>query len=104
MADQIPILDYARPPKPSSFPWLSTMAFLLDAILTPMLPCACGHLNFVALPVTIAAAFFGWWGFCRKTQSLLWRLISLAIVIFVTLVLAKNLGDILWYGHNPLFP
>lgn len=104
MADPIPTLDYARPEKPSSFPWPSVIAFVLDFLITPILPCACGHLSTIALPVTIAAAVFGWWGFCRNTRFILWRLLALGNAIFVTLILAKNLGDVLWYGHNPIFP
>lgn len=101
MTDKPPILDYARPPQRSSLPW-QTIAAIPLLLLAPLTECTCSHMTWVSIPFTMSAIGLGWWGFCWKTSSPLWRILMIAVAVLASLEAAKNLADILWFGHHPL--
>ena len=64
---------------------------------------SCGHTGRATLCFLVPAALLAWWPFLFVRES--WplpRLVTVAAVLVSTLLLASNVADILWFGHDPL--
>ena len=94
----------ATAPVPRSPLWMvSPVSLLLTFIGISVFPCACNHLDPNALLVVVPAALLAWWRFLFARES--WpspRIVTIVAVIASSLLLAKNVSDILWFGHDPL--
>ena len=100
MATATPILDYTTRPPPAALAWQSLVAAIGVSII-PSFMCICGHLGQDALVATVPTAAVAWWGFARRL-SRIGRLLAAGVVIIASMALAKNLLDVLWFGHDPL--
>lgn len=97
-----PILDYSSEQKsPGRFPWQITLSYA-GIILSPLFMCMCGHLNTMVLGLTVPATILGWWGASGRVP-LMWRLLGIGAAVVATMLLGKNLLDVLWFGHDPIF-
>ena len=77
----------------------------IGIILAGFFPCACGHLDALALPVTFPAAAFGWYAATTIHRgNLSHAIITLVISVLATIIFLKNLADVLWLGHNAIWP
>ena len=96
--------EQATAPPPGSRLWLaSPLSLILSFIGASVFPCTCGHLGREALFVLVPAALLAWWPFLFAREH--WpfpRLGTIAAALASTLLLAKNVADILWFGHEPL--
>jgi hypothetical protein len=96
----------APPSATSSLPGCAWSMALSAALLvvTPAFVCTCGHLDASVLPVTLPAALLAWRALvlANKRGSLLAPAILIAVVAGV--VLGKNVADVVWLGHDPLWP
>ena len=80
------------------------LGFVICLFTVALLSCACGHLDWIALPGTALGAILSWLNFIRgKDTPLYHRIGEIGSVIFTTLFLLKNLHDVLWSGHEPFF-
>jgi hypothetical protein len=76
-----------------------------SALAVPMLMCACGNLSWFALLVTGFCVFAAWFPVVnRKNSPLLIVLFAVLVRIFATVIFLKNIGDVLWFGYDALFP
>ena len=78
------------------------MPLLLTTMVTPMFMCTCGHLDREALLVTVGTLGIACHGWVTTRATFPWRLIHIAVVVLAAWHLAKNVGDVLFIGHNPL--
>jgi hypothetical protein len=84
--------------------WL-LLGFVNSILLVPMLMCACENLSWFALLVTGFGVFAAWFpDINRKNSTLLIVLFAVLVRILTTVILLKNIGDVLWVGHDALFP
>ncbi len=84
--------------------WL-LLGFVNSVLLVPMLMCACGNLSWFALLVTGFGVFAAWFpDINRKNSTPLFTLFAVLVRILATVVFLKNIGDVLWFGHDALFP
>jgi hypothetical protein len=77
------------------------LSLALSLLLTPFFPCACGHLPIESLPITVASCALGWCGYLYN-QKKDFRLVRILSVVIATILVVKNIGDIVWFGHAPL--
>ena len=82
---------------------LPIASVVLAAIALSFLPCMCGYLDLLALPFTAAAFAIALVGWIVSRKPLPGRLVHMAAVVVTALVLAKNILDILWLGHDPVW-
>lgn len=103
MQDKPPTLDYARPAvRRSGAPWQTFLA-LPPLLVSPMTMCMCGHMDFVSLLFTLPAGVLASWGFARREdRAEVWQILTGFVLIVSAGMLAKNLADILWFGHDAL--
>lgn len=93
----------AAPAVPATGSRLFVFGLLCSAVAV-VFTCMCGYIQPQALPLSVAGAALTWYPFLRYNRTN--AFISLAVLLVVlisTLVLAKNLADVLWFGHQPLF-
>lgn len=64
--------------------------------------CMCGHLDRPSLGITFCAVVLAGWGLAVRT-SLPYRIAAAVIFAFALMLLAKNVLDVGWMGHEPLF-
>jgi hypothetical protein len=99
-------LDYAstaRSPLVTVCCLLPACAFLLSFLNVNFTTCACGYQSFLSLPGNLIGA-----GLAATTFVLFKprvdRLIAAATCVPCIALLTLNIHNILWSGHNPLFP
>jgi hypothetical protein len=101
-----PVLDYAASRSAAGPPqtwWPSVVSMLLALGAMIFLPCMCGHLGGFALAVTLPASGLGCYGWiANKNRDLIWRGFLMFAVVLSAMVLLKNIGDVLWFGHEAL--
>jgi hypothetical protein len=78
------------------------MTTLTSGLLAPAFMCICGHLSAGALVFTGGMAVLACYGWLA-TRGLFWRLLAIGFSILPVLLLLKNVIDVLWLGHNPVF-
>ena len=82
---------------------VSVLSLISTVILYPGLRCGGGHIGQSALPITGAMAAFAWWPFLFARESrLVPRALAMIAVVAASMVLVKNICDVLWFGHNPI--
>jgi hypothetical protein len=87
--------------KPEPFVLLS----LLLLGFVPLLPCMCGYLGKSAFSFTMPCAILAWYAFAMRGNTTRPRKIVVVIIlVLATMAFAKNVGDVLWYGHDPIWP
>lgn len=97
-----PILDYtSQRPRLTRVAWQSVVA-AVGIVFIPPFMCIRGHLDVTALVATVPTVSLAWWGFARRS-SLTGRILACGVVALASVGFAKNLLDIAWFGHNPLF-
>lgn len=72
-------------------------------MLSQLTICLCGHLSEISLIFTVPAAVLAWWGFVRLKHGWGWRMMGIGMAVLTGFTLVKNVGDILWWGHEPWF-
>jgi hypothetical protein len=97
--ENLPIIDYAKPHR-GFCPWQVLVA-LPPLLFAPMTMCMCGHMDWLSFPFTVTAASLSWWAFARGRQAGS-RILVIAVMTLASLALAKNVADLLWFGHKPL--
>jgi hypothetical protein len=79
-------------------------AFIIGIANQMLMPCVCGHLGWLALPGSLISTGLAWIAFTRTRQmDWPWRAVVYAAVGLLTIGLLKNVADIGWFGHSPLF-
>ena len=76
-------------------------AFLLSMATATCLSCACGHLGVIALPTSSLAAGVAGYAVARLPIAKGSQIFALVCVVFAGLIFAKNVCDVLWFGHEP---
>ena len=68
--------------------------------------CACGHISSSpALGVTIPSAALAWYGLWRVWRSERTQAVaSFSVALVTTFVLLRNVQDLAWIGHHPIWP
>ena len=85
-------------------PFWAPIACLFTTFWVMMLfPCMCGYLVWQALPFSAGAMAVAWYGWVVTKVKLPGRLWHIFAVLLASLLLAKNIGDVLWFGHNPVW-
>jgi hypothetical protein len=84
-------------------PWQTPTALLLSFIAMSTVNLN-GELGWPSLPFTISAVTLSWWGFCRKSESGVWRLLVMAATAIATFLMIHNAVDVLWLVHDTMFP
>lgn len=97
-----PILDYAPPSRSFDFAWQTFVAALSGIVVVPAFMCLCGHLDAMALTASVPTTALAWWGFARPAARS-GRVLAIAVAVLASALLLKNLLDVGWYGHEPLF-
>ncbi|MGC4006310.1 MAG: hypothetical protein QM811_25595 [Pirellulales bacterium] len=69
-----------------------------------MTMCACGHMHWATLPFTLSATALSWTAFARPARFTLRRCVLIGLTALATMALLSNVADVLWLGHDPLFP
>lgn len=65
--------------------------------------CMCGHLNLTALPGSLLCSGVLLSLFIRSdSRNIFVRLVIDVCLALTVFILIKNVGDILWWGHEPL--
>ena len=78
-------------------------AVLLSTFNFSLMACACGHLDALALPGSALGAAIAWLVFVKSPGGpAVIRLALMAATVLTTLILLKNAGDMLWFGHGAL--
>ena len=79
-------------------------SFILSVVTLLVFPCICGHLHTEALPTSGLGVVLAWYPFIRYERArILDRCVAVFFVLFTSLVFLKNVADVLWFGHEPLF-
>jgi hypothetical protein len=78
----------------------------LVSLLTLMLTCGGGgHLGLIALPTSVLGLGLACCGYIKKQKLMKWtRWVFAIFLVIPTLVFLKNVADILWFGHDAMFP
>jgi dTDP-4-amino-4,6-dideoxygalactose transaminase len=64
----------------------------------------CGHMGTVALPTNALSVVLAWYPFIRyERTSSEERGATVFVVVVVTFSFIKNVADVLWFGHDPVF-
>jgi hypothetical protein len=86
------------------YSFMIAMVGLAISIFNSMsLSCACGHLDFVCLPGNLIGLALAWYALLVHTKIGIFKRSGIdAACVFTTLILFKNIADILWLGHNPV--
>lgn len=82
--------------------WQSAASFVVLIIDLQFSTCMCGHIGKRGFLITLPMTLLAWWGADQKT-SIAGRIAAWAIAILATGVFIKNIADVGWYGHYPLF-
>jgi hypothetical protein len=101
MNNDKPVLEYAIATKQKLLPW-QAIAALPPLLCAPMTMCMCGHTNWFTFPFSLAAATLSGWAWGRKDYATLGRLVVIVLVVLASLLLFKNVADVLWFGHDAL--
>jgi len=83
--------------------WAASTLALMFLAMTPVLMCMCGHMGWEVLPVTAGIAFLGCYGWLASWERLPLRVVQIVIAIATLYVFARNVLDVLKFGHNPLW-
>ena len=84
--------------------WSAYLCSLLLFVAIPLLPCCCGHLDRWALSATVPCVFLACYTFCGIDRTMgYWRDVAGVLAILAVLVLLKNFGDVLWFGHDAVW-
>ena len=69
-----------------------------------LFPCICGHYPIEALPTSSLGLVLAWIPFARSARPRIGdKCLAIFFVLFASLIFIKNVGDVLWYGHDPWF-
>jgi len=90
---------------PTSSLWIASLvALLAAAFVASSFSCTCGHLGRFALPFSSLVLALAWWPFLFARDSrVVTRGLALIAVVSATMLLLKNVADVLWLGHQPVF-
>jgi hypothetical protein len=83
--------------------WAPITSSLMAFWVMMIYPCMCGYLDRGALPLSATAAAVAWYGWAVTKVKLPGRLWHIVGVLLASLLLTKNIGDVLWFGHNPVW-
>ena len=80
-------------------------AFVIAIVNFSVFACMCGHLEWSGLAGNLIAVSLAWWAALarRHDRTRAARFALIGCVIATTHMLLKNLADIGWNGHSPLF-
>jgi hypothetical protein len=98
--------DTTSSPRAQDYPYCfwSFLALAMAMFGGLFFTCMCGHIAAPALLLTGPAAVLAWFVIVvdRRTEGVR-RGVEGAVVIMVSVILVKNLADVLWFGHDPVF-
>ena len=84
--------------------YLAIYSIFFSFFIRFFLACMCGHLGRGQLIGSAIVSFSSWYSFTRfKEKSIIKRIVIMMAVIISTVLLAKNLADVLWFGHDAIF-
>lgn len=79
-------------------------AFLAVFLIVPACSCACGHMEATGLALSSPMAIIAWLAFIFGGKThLVWSFVRMIAAVLTTVVLVKNVADVLWFGHGPVF-
>ena len=83
--------------------FVALAALCISFLNMGMTCCLCGHMHFVSFPGSLIGALAAWFAFLRgKDKRLISRVVIHMVVVVTTIILLKNIGDILWWGHDAI--
>lgn len=98
------------PAKPASHSQLAgagpgLVASVIGIVNFSIFACMCGHVEWPGLPGNLIAVSLAWWAALARKNDCprAARFALLGCVIATTYMLLKNLADIGWNGHSPVF-
>lgn len=84
---------------------LSVLALIGSLIAFNTFTCACGRMDMTSMLVSAPTAMLAWIPFVFNRETRLGsRILRMLVVVVATMVLAKNGVDVMWFGHDPLWP
>jgi hypothetical protein len=101
------ILDYASTPLPDT--WFRRVVIALAAGIVTFLNwnltmCMCGYQSTISLPGNLLGMGLSLWAFAVTSRLWTARIVAACALIFCVLILAMNIHNVLWSGHEPLLP
>jgi hypothetical protein len=98
--------DTTSSPRAQDYPYCfwSFLALAMAMFGGLFFTCMCGHIAAPALLLTGLAAVLAWFVFIRDPSTASGnRGLAIIAVVIASLILVKNLADVLWFGHDPVF-
>ncbi len=90
--------------KNGSYTELTVLALLVSVFNGMLTCCICGFFDWISLPGGILGCFLSCYAICRSEKpGFNIRIVYWISLIITSLILLKIIGDILWWGHEPLF-
>jgi hypothetical protein len=106
MSQKPSTLEYAKADalsKPCLKWWPSGTAVVLIFGST-LTMCPCQYFDWISLPFTFSALGFACYGrICNRHADLTTRILLLLLLVLTALLLLKNVGDVLWFGHDAIW-
>ncbi len=86
--------------KPGTWAVFGLVISYLNMMMTT---CMCGHMSRISLPGSVVGAAMAWFAFAAPNRAN-WpvRVLVMLSAALTMFILIKNLGDVLWWGHEPL--
>ncbi|MGD8450542.1 MAG: hypothetical protein PVJ57_01880 [Phycisphaerae bacterium] len=97
--------DEAVKPVRASPLWVVSVGVLVAIVqFGPAFMCTCGFFDRAAFILTVPLFVLAWWPFLLAREGrFLPRVVAIVAVVAATMLLFKNICDVLWLGHNPVF-
>ena len=96
-------VDASAPqPSPKTMRWAPITSLWITFLVFMIFPCVCGYFDWPAIPFSVCAVAIAIYGWVASKAKFPGRLLHVAAVILALLLLAKIVGDVLWFGHHPL--
>ncbi len=84
--------------------WIAFCGCIISIFNIALTGCACGYHDGISLPAGLLAFGTCWYVFFfGKSKQVAVRITAVITCIIVTVLLAKIIADILYFGHDPLF-
>lgn len=84
---------------------IAFMALIVVFLNVNTTTCICGYMSWTSIPGNvIGASLAGWAFFSGNDDRFITRSMILSGGVIAAMALAKNGIDIIWIGHNPIFP
>jgi hypothetical protein len=94
---------HSAPPKGKTILWAPILSLLLSLFVFAMFPCMCGYYDSNAIPLSACATGIACYGWVATNAKFPHRLLHIIAFILSSVLLAKIITDVLWFGHNAVW-